>query len=254
MDRGTRWLVGIGIIAIIIAVLAWQIPKGSSGATPRTSASSKPSSRAHGLSLVSPSVSPSAKPSSQGYAYSTPQPGPGCDTNGAMWTEDDVQFNNGCDVEAKVQSQYGFLNLTLPSGRAFSQNNTVSITGSLGNGGDGCDSACLGLVEDGSGEGYLAAYCNNGDWYIYSTSGEVIGHRIKTGSISMGINGTTYQMILALKGRTLSLTFNNVDASGDFKVASIAITPFAPAQVGIGYEYGYYQVPAPAKSFIYTEQ
>src|ERR1700733_5607191 len=32
MDRGTRWSIGIGIIAVIVAVLAWQIPKGSSNA------------------------------------------------------------------------------------------------------------------------------------------------------------------------------------------------------------------------------
>lgn len=171
-----------------------------------------------------------------------------------MWEETDVQFSSGCDVEATVQGQYGFLNVTLPGGRAFYQNNTVSITGSLGGGGDGYDSACLGLVEDGSGHGYLVSYCNNGDWYVYTTSGEVMGHQIRTGSIPMGPNGTTYQMMLALKGATLSLTFNNVNAPGAFSVADVNIAPFAPSQVGIGYEYGTYQVPAPATDFVYMAQ
>lgn len=171
-----------------------------------------------------------------------------------MWTESGVQFNNGCTIEATVQNQYGFLNVTLPNGRDFNQNNTVSITGSLGNSGDGYDSACLGLEEDGPAGGYLASYCNNGDWYIYTTTGEVVGHQAKTGSIPMGINGTPYQMTLALKGGSLSLTFNNVNAPGAFNVAVINNKSFEPTQIGIGYEYGTYQVPAPAMNFVYTAQ
>ena len=68
----------------------------------------------------------------------------------------------------------------------------------------------------------------------------------------MGANGTTYQMTLALENGNLTLTFNNVNAPGAFKVADLNITPFQPAQVGIGYQYGTYQVPAPATDFVYT--
>jgi hypothetical protein len=70
----------------------------------------------------------------------------------------------------------------------------------------------------------------------------------------MGVNGTTYQMVLSLSGSTLSLTFNNVNAPGIFKVATLQIASFQPTQVGIGYQYGGYQVPAPATNFTYTEQ
>lgn len=241
---------------LILAGAEGWVPFGPAHPTAQTapSASDKPSSTASAVSPVAPKVSPSAEPSSGTYTYSTPQPGPGCDKNGATWAESDVQFSSGCSIEATVQNQYGFLNITLPSGRAFNQDNTVSITGSLGNSGDGYDSACLGLEEDGSGDGYLAAYCNNGDWYIYTTSGEVVGHQITAGSIPMGVNGTTYQMMLALMGGALSLTFNNVNAPGVFKVAAMNIAPFEPTQVGIGYEYGGYQVPAPATDFVYTAQ
>jgi hypothetical protein len=134
------------------------------------------------------------------------------------------------------------------------QDNTVSITGSLGNGGDGYDSTCLGLNENGSNGGYLAAYCSSGDWYVFSTSGEVVGHQLRTGSIPMGPNGTTYQMTLALKGNSISLSFNNVTTPGAFNVATLKITPLEPTQIGIGYEYGYYQVPAPATDFVYAAQ
>jgi hypothetical protein len=249
---------------VLLVILTYLILAGAEGWTPfsttrsaaqaTSSASSKPSSTAPGVSPVAPTISPSVKPPSGTYTYSTPEPGPGCDKNGAMWAENDVKFDNGCNIEATVQSQYGFLNVTLPNGHAFNRNNMVSITGSLGNSGDGYDSACLGLEEDGSGDGYLAAYCNNGDWYVYTTSGEVVGHQIKMGSIPMGPNGTTYQMMLALKGGMLSLAFNNVNAHGSFDVATMKITPFDPTQVGIGYEYGGYQVPAPATDFVYTAQ
>jgi hypothetical protein len=260
MDDGRRWLIGTGIpiLGIIIALLAWQLPKGSSNASPppgdspETSVNGRSSSGGSDVPSVGPSISPSAKPSSKTYTYSTSQPGPGCDGKGATWTEENIKFSSGCNVEATVQGQYGFLNLALPGGWAFSENNTASITGSLGNSGDGYDSACIGLDEDGSGDGYLAAYCNNGDWHIYTTSGEVVGHQIRTGSIPMGVNGTPYQMMLAVEGSTLSLTFNNVNAPGVFKVVAMKISPFEPTQIGIGYEYGGYQVPAPATDFIYT--
>jgi hypothetical protein len=113
---------------------------------------------------------------------------------------------------------------------------------------------CESRAEDGSGTGYLASYCNNGDWYVYSTTGEVIGHQLTTGSIPMGANGTTYEMTLGLNAGTLSLAFNNVNASGSFKVATLKIAAFTPTQVGIGYQYGTYQVPAPATNFTYTAQ
>jgi hypothetical protein len=228
-------------------------PSKSHNASPM--ASSAPAVASTPSQPADPPSSPAAQSSSGSYSYSTPQPGPGCDKNGATWAENNVQFSDGgCNVEATTVNQYGFLNVTIPGNRAFTQNNTVSITGSLGNSGDGYDAACLGLEENGSSGGYLAAYCNDGDWYIYTTSGEVVGHQVSTGSIPMGPNGTTYQMTLALDNGTLTLTFNNVDAPGAFKVADLNITPFEPAQVGIGYQYSGYQVPAPATDFVYTEQ
>lgn len=70
----------------------------------------------------------------------------------------------------------------------------------------------------------------------------------------MGANGTTYEVTLDLNAGTLSLTFNNVNAPGSFKVATLKIASFTPTQVGIGYQYGGYQVPAPATNFTYTAQ
>jgi hypothetical protein len=267
----TRRIVTAGLILLaIVACLAVAGIKGwgplghahpaahtthSASGKASPSAPSNPSAAAVSSPAAQPSASPAAQAAAGSYTYSTPQPGSGCDKNGATWAEDNVQFGNGgCDVEATVTNQYGFLNVTLPGGRAFTQNNTVSITGSLGNSGDGYDAACLGLEENGSDGGYLAAYCNDGDWYVYTTSGEVVGHQLSTGSIPMGPNGTTYQMSLAMENGTLTLTFNNVNSPGAFKVADLSITPFQPAQVGIGYQYSGYQVPAPATDFVYTEQ
>ena len=266
----TRRIMTVGLV--LLAVLACLIVAGMKGWGPlshshpaaKTSAEGSTARRSiHSDPPAAPTPAPSAQESSPAatqassgsYTYSTPQPGPGCDKNGATWAEDNVQFSNGgCNVEATVTNQYGFLNLTLPDGRTFAQNNTVSITGSLGNSGDGYDAACIGLEENGSGAGYLAAYCNDGDWYVYTTSGEVVGHQVSTGSIPMGANGTTYQMSLALDNGNLTLTFNNVNAPGAFKVASLSVTSFQPAQVGIGYQYTGYQVPAPATDFVYTAQ
>ncbi len=76
------------------------------------------------------------------------------------------------------------------------------------------------------------------------TSGEVVGNQLSTGSIPMGDNGTTCQMTLALENGTLTLTFNNVNAPGAFKLADLSITAFQPSQIGIGCQYGGYQVPA----------
>jgi hypothetical protein len=241
---------------LILAGAEGWIPFGPARPTAQAAppASGKPLPIASSITSIATNAAPSYKPSSGTYTYSTPQPGPGCDKNGAVWTESNVQFNGNCALEATVQNQYGFLNFSLPNGRAFSQNNAVSITGSLGSSGDGYYSACLGLEENGSDEGYLTAYCNDGDWYIYTTTGEVIGHQIKTGSIPMGINGTPYEMTLALKKGMLSLTFNNVNAPGAFNVTAINVTSFEPTQIGIGYQYGTAQVPAPATDFVYTAQ
>jgi hypothetical protein len=244
----------VAIGTTLLVILTFLILAGSEHWFPFSAAKSI-GQASSSSSRQSPAVSGSSSGagSSHGaYTYSTPEPGPGCDKNGAKWEEDNVQFSSGCEVEATVQNQYGFLNVTLPDGRAFAQNNTISITGSLGNSGDGYDSACLGLEENGSGTGYLVAYCNDGNWYVYTTSGEVVAHQLKTGSIPMGVNGTTYQMTLTLQDNALALTFDNVSAPGAFKVATLPIAPFEPSQIGIGYEYGTYQVPAPATDFIYT--
>jgi hypothetical protein len=254
--RTRRIVTASTIVLVALACLALAGAKGLVPLGPLHLAAQKASSSSPGVSPAAPPASSPAAASSSASStsYSTPEPGPGCDKNGATWAENSVQFSSGCEVEATTQNQYGFMNVTLPGSRAFAQDNSVSITGALGNSGDGYDSACLGLEEDGSAAGYLAAYCNNGDWYVYTTSGEVIGHQLTTGSIPMGVNGTTYQMVLSLSGSTLSLTFNNVNAPGVFKVATLQIASFQPTQVGIGYQYGGYQVPAPATNFTYTEQ
>jgi hypothetical protein len=257
--RTRRIVTASTIVLVALACLALAGAKGLVPLGPLHLAAQKASSSSPGVSPAAPPAPPASSPaaassSASSTSYSTPEPGPGCDKNGATWAENSVQFSSGCEVEATTQNQYGFMNVTLPGSRAFAQDNSVSITGALGNSGDGYDSACLGLEEDGSAAGYLAAYCNNGDWYVYTTSGEVIGHQLTTGSIPMGVNGTTYQMVLSLSGSTLSLTFNNVNAPGVFKVATLQIASFQPTQVGIGYQYGGYQVPAPATNFTYTEQ
>jgi hypothetical protein len=258
---------GLALLAILTFLITAEI-KGwgplsrthpAAQSAPAASRKASPSTPSGPPAAPSPaaqaSASPPAQPSSGSYTYSTPQPGPGCDKNGGTWAESNVHFSSGgCELEATAVNQYGFLNLTLPGGRAFTQNNTVSITGSLGNSGSGYSSACIGLEENGPGDGYLASYCNDGDWHVYTTSGEVVGHQLATGSIPMGGNNLTYQMTLALENGTLTLTFNNVNSPGAFKVADLNTAPFQPAQIGIGYQYGGYQVPAPATNFAYTAQ
>jgi hypothetical protein len=258
-EVGPAWITALSGIIVALAAIGFFV--GHATATVNDAVPTPTVTVTKIVQVAGPASSSSNEPtaaaaaSSSAGTYSTPEPGPGCDKNGATWSEVDVQFTGGaCNVEATVQNQYGFLNVALPGGQMFAQNNTVSITGSLGNSGSGYDSACLGIEEDGSSAGYLASYCNDGDWYVYSTTGEVVGHQLTTGSIPMGPNGTTYEMTLSLNAGTLSLTFNNVNASGSFKVATLKIASFTPAQVGIGYEYGGYQVAAPATNFTYAAQ
>jgi hypothetical protein len=200
--------------------------------------------------------SPRPSPSSpmQGYSYSTAQPGPQCDTRGATWTENNVKFDGACGVEATTANQFGFLNLTLPSKRDFVANNILSIKSNLGEAANGYDAQCIGLEEDGTSGGYLGAYCNNGDWHIYSTSNEVITGTLNSGSIRPGVNGTTYIMTLAFQGTKLELSFSDVDSNSTPSVETAAVAPLQPTVVGIGYEYSGYNHTIVATDFSYRSQ
>jgi hypothetical protein len=143
--RTRRIVTASTIVLVALACLALAGAKGLVPLGPLHLAAQKASSSSPGVSSAAPAASSPAAASSSASStsYSTPEPGPGCDKNGATWAENSVQFSSGCEVEATTQNQYGFMNVTLPGSRAFAQDNSVSITGALGNSGDGYDSASI---------------------------------------------------------------------------------------------------------------
>ncbi len=131
--------------------------------------------------------------------YSAIQPGPGCDTNGGMWTVQGLnQIQCGTTISSNSNSR-GYLYLQLPSNAPFSANNKISIMGGNLSYVDGY--VCLGLAELGTNTGILGEYCGNGGWFIYSLS--------STGVITQTLNKsitsvrTTEAISLTLKGNTV---------------------------------------------------
>jgi hypothetical protein len=197
-----------------------------------------------------PSAPPSLPPLPP-YIYTAAQPGPGCDAAGGSWTEKDVQLTSGCAVEPTTAARFGYLDLALPGGKQFQQDNSISITGSLGTEGSGNDFVCVGLDEEGRGGGYLATYCNDGSWHLYAAVDQVPTTELQSGSLPMPPTGI-YTIYLSFKGTTLSLVFNNNDSAELFLNTSATISPISPTIVGVAYEYANHPQSISASNFSYT--
>ena len=161
--------------------------------------------------------------------YSAIQPGPGCDQGGGIWTPEDPPINNitcGTTVNIGPSQTRGYLYFQLPNNTAFSPNNSISITGiapfTLST-----NDNCLGIAEEGVSTGFLAEYCNNGNWSIYliSNTGVIIQ------TLNKGITSTrnSEKLMLTLQGTILSFSIDNetYQAKG--------ISPIQPVKIAITY-------------------
>jgi len=158
----------------------------------------------------------------------------------------------GCAVEPATAARFGYLDLALPGGKQFQQNNSISITGSLGTEGSGNDLACVGLDEEGGGGGYLATFCNDGSWHLYAAIDQVPATQLQSGSLAMPSTGYTYMMYLSFNGTTLTLTFNNNESPEEFQNTALTISPFSPTIVGVAYEYANHTQSISASNFSYN--
>jgi hypothetical protein len=157
--------------------------------------------------------------------YSAAAPGPGCDTNGGAWTPSSIIDNITCgtSITLSTSQSQGYLYLQLPPGEAFAASNTISINGSsLGNYADSSD--CLGLSEQDASQGFLAEYCGNGGWFIYSISNA--GAIIKALDSSITSTRQSENLSLTLKGNTLTFMI-------DTEVHIFNITAIQPTKVAI---------------------
>jgi hypothetical protein len=157
--------------------------------------------------------------------YSTTQPGPGCDKSGGTWTPKGSITNITCGtVTSDPTSTWGYLYFQLPSNRAFSANNEISIAG--GNLATDTESGynCLGLAEQDANMGFLGTYCGNGKWFIYSISNT--GAIIQTLNQGITSTRTAEQISLAIQGTTLSLSI-------DTEIYKASISSIQPIQVAI---------------------
>lgn len=174
-------------------------------------------------SASSTSANPTATPASS-TSYSAVQPGPGCDTGGGTWTTQGTRsITCGTFVITASADAHGYLYLQLPQSKAFSPKNIIGVTGKV-NGDHGRE--CVGLAEEDVNTGYLAEYCSDGGWFIYTISGD--GAIMHTLSQSVTATRASTQISLTLAGTTLSFTI-------DSEVYKVSISPIQPTKVAIAY-------------------
>jgi hypothetical protein len=169
--------------------------------------------------------------------YSAKQPGPGCDTNGGIWTPQGIsEIICGTQVSVSSTNAMGYLYFQLPNNKAFSLKNKISILGQPANG------QCIGLAEQGVNTGFLVQYCGSGAWSIFSISSK--------GAIIQTLD----QNITSIRSTTnISLTFNGtvLSFSIDTEVHRITISPIQPSKVAITYSSIYGGI-ITTNSFVYT--
>ena len=172
-------------------------------------------------------------------SYSATQPGPGCDSNGGTWTPQGIsKITCGTQISVSASNGRGYLSLQLPNNQAFAPNNTIGVTGALQGGSD-----CVGLAEQSANAGYLAEYCNDGNWHIYSISGT--GAIVKTLTQSITSTRSSEQLSLSINGTSLSFSI-------DTEVHKISISAIQPTKVAITYLTGYYGGTVTVTNFSYT--
>ena len=155
--------------------------------------------------------------------YSAPQPGPGCDTNGGTWTPQGIgNITCGTQVTPAANGTWGYLYLQLPNNQAFATSNKTNVTGTLDN-----SSECVGLAEQDTNTGFLAAYCADGTWSISSISNKGIITRTLQNSVTSTRRETTIS--LALNGTTLIFTI-------DTEAHQLTVPALQPTKVAIAYD------------------
>ncbi|HEY4035556.1 MAG TPA: hypothetical protein VGL94_16485 [Ktedonobacteraceae bacterium] len=192
--------------------IATQAPQQTATVSAPTSASTSSS-----MSTVQPS-SPSN--------YSALQPGPGCDKNGGTWTPQGLgDITCGTAVSPSSANTRGYLFLQLPNNKAFSSNNKIGVIGNPGTPNGFLQ--CIGLDEQDANTGFLAEYCGDGHWFIYSISSD--GTIVQTLAKDLTSTRTTVDIALTLQGTTLSFSMDNEMHEVN------SITPIQPTKVAITY-------------------
>ena len=172
-------------------------------------------------------------PAPSASAYSADLPGPGCDTKGGIWTPKGLDgiscpSQSGTALVINATGARGYLFLQLPNNQAFTPNNTLSITATLGENANGYQAKCVGLAEVDANAGFSAEFCNTGQWFIYSISSD--GGILQTLDKNVSNTLTAAQISLTISGSKLTFSVNSTP------VDTISITPIQPARVAIVYD------------------
>ncbi|HEX6777229.1 MAG TPA: hypothetical protein VF099_03455 [Ktedonobacterales bacterium] len=165
--------------------------------------------------------------------YTASLPGPGCDTRGGIWTPRGLDgiscpTQSGTALVINATGARGYLYLQLPNNQAFAPNNTLSITATLGENGNGYQAKCVGLAEVDANTGFSAEFCNTGQWFIYSISSD--GSILQTLDKNVSNTLTSAKISLTISGSTLTFSVNSTPAD------AISIMPIQPARVAIVYD------------------
>lgn len=208
---------------------------GQSGTkTPTTSATSTPVAPTATSTTLTAATPTSTAPTGSG-SYVTSQPGVICDTKGGVWHAQNLDGVNcpsstpGTQLIINNGGSRGYLYLQqLPNNQAFVANNTISVTGVLGDTASGYQTKCLGLAEQDANTGYSVEYCNDGSWFIasISSSGAIL-NKLDKGAVT---TLTTASISLTLKGTTLSFSVQNS------VIDTVNISAFQPTTVAIVYD------------------
>jgi hypothetical protein len=211
------------VILVLVIVVAGLLYGVLSGKNHLPSIGGNPSATGH--------ASPTATPSN---TYSASLPGPGCDTNGGLWTPQGIDGVscpsgvNGTELVINTSGARGYLTFQLPGKKAFAPNNTINVTGTMGGVASGYQTKCVGLAEQTADTGYSVEYCNDGKWFVYSiSSGGTVIQTLNTNVINAL---TTAEVSLTLQGTSLTLAVNSS------VVSTTPITAIQPTKVAIVYD------------------
>lgn len=239
---------------VVLVVLTYLLLAGAEGWTPFTPHSDSPphaSASGSPLSTGSSSAGPSSTATGPGGAssghteYSTPEPFPLCDPNGAEWNLVNLtpQASGGCanDLTVAVTNNNGWgfgTTSNFPNGTRLTASNAVTLTASLPGTG-GYQNWCAGVVEGSAATGYLADICNGGKWSIMSATGlgshgVIVGKELASGSFPF-TGGTSYDVALAFKHGSATLTISVAQGSGSPLQQSITTADFTPTAVGYAF-------------------
>jgi hypothetical protein len=220
--------IAILLLCVVVAGLLYYVVT-MSHASPNTTANKSPvaGSPTRGTNPTATVAPPKA------FTYSAALPGPGCDKSGGAWTPQGIDgiscpSNAGTELVINASGARGYLYLQLPGNKAFSANNKISVTGTLGETASGYQTKCVGLAELDATGGYSVEYCNTGQWFIYSISSG--GTILQTLEKNVANALTAEEISLTIQGTSLSFSLANAVAG------TITISALQPTQVAIVYD------------------